>query len=104
MARQAAQQMMQKAQQMAQQSGLPMEQFMSDPQTSQQMGPKGPLGSRRDPVGRKGLLPESEGEADWFKMKGDVKTNTDVNRMDDVPEEYRGLVRDYFKALKKGGQ
>lgn len=38
-------------------------------------------------------------------MKGDVGSGADVAEPADVPEEYCGLVNDYFKAINcKGGK
>ena len=44
-----------------------------------------------------------DGEESWFKMKSESGAGAEVNSLDDVPAEYRGLVRDYFEALNKGG-
>ena len=40
---------------------------------------------------------------DWFRIRGSAKSGaagTDAN----VPDEYRELVRDYFRALSEGGE
>lgn len=110
-AQQAAGKMQQKAQQAAAESKLPMDQFQpensaaperpSDPNgTGTQQGPQAPQ--------KKGAaLPpgeEAEDGSDWFKMKSDAATGADTEALDDVPQEYRGLVRDYFEALNEGGK
>ena len=41
---------------------------------------------------------------DWFRMKSASGSGAEADPMDDVPSEYRGLVRDYFKALNQGGK
>ena len=43
-------------------------------------------------------------DEDWFKMKSESGTGAEVDSLDDVPSEYRGLVRDYFNALNNGGK
>ena len=49
--------------------------------------------------------PDDEGDdEDWFKMKSESSTGAESDSLDDVPAEYRGLVRDYFKALNEGGK
>ena len=51
------------------------------------------------------INPEDEGDdEDWFKMKSESGTGAEIDSLDDVPAEYRGLVRDYFKALNEGGK
>ena len=40
------------------------------------------------------------GDLDWFKTKGDAKGERMDSALDDVPAEYRGLVREYFDALR----
>ena len=48
---------------------------------------------------------EDEGEDDdWFKMKSESETGAEVDSLDDVPSEYRGLVREYFNVINKGGK
>ena len=51
--------------------------------------------SRNDPS----LL---DGALDWFKMKSNSSSGAESSPLDDVPAEYRGLVREYFKALNEG--
>ncbi len=113
-ARQAAQKMQQMAQQQAQQSGLPMDQF-----TPSGLPMPGQPGDKPDPKGKAPAMnmpaPEPRGRprtADpaaenddeaWFKMKSESGTGADADALDDVPEEYRTLVREYFKALGNGG-
>ena len=41
-------------------------------------------------------------DEDWFKMKSESNTGAESDALDDVPAEYRGLVREYFKALSEG--
>ncbi len=48
-------------------------------------------------------LGEDDG-VDWFRMKSSSSSGAEADPMDDVPSEYRGLVRDYFKALNQGGK
>lgn len=104
-ARQAAQKMQGKAERMAEASELPFDQFQQDARESQDAQPqRGPSSARRDPPGMRGVLEEADGDVDWFKMKGNVRSEAEIDRLDDVPQEYRGLVRDYFNALKKGGK
>ena len=35
-------------------------------------------------------------------MKSDSSSGAESSPLDDVPAEYRGLVREYFKALNEG--
>ena len=64
--------------------------------------------SKEKPEKRKNpqhVTPEDEGDdEDWFKMKSESSTGAESDSLDDVPAEYRGLVRDYFKALNEGGK
>ncbi|MGN0854438.1 MAG: hypothetical protein ACI4R9_02830 [Kiritimatiellia bacterium] len=110
-ARQTAAKMQQKAQQTARQHNLPMDRFQpADDSVSE--GPSDPHGtgtSQGPQMPQKGgpLLPpgeESEDGSDWFKMKSETATGADTDTLDDVPQEYRGLVRDYFEALNEGGK
>ena len=112
--------MQQKANQQAQQNNLPLDQFQPQSPTEQQGptdpnappnpnakggGPHGPMPKDKGPKARVKLADDPEdGGADWFKMKSDSATGADADNMDDVPEEYRDLVRDYFDALNKGGR
>ena len=50
-----------------------------------------------------GVFGEQGEDENWFKMKSESGTGAEVDSLDDVPAEYRGLVRDYFEALNKGG-
>ena len=50
-----------------------------------------------------GVFGEKGEDENWFKMKSESGTGAEVDSLDDVPAEYRGLVRDYFEALNKGG-
>ena len=119
-AQQAAGKMQQKANQQAQKNNLPMDQFQPQ-QGPAQKGPADP-NAKPDPNAKsdgqhmpspndkngKMMAPEADdpedGGQDWFKMKSDSATGADADKLDDVPEEYRGLVKDYFDALNKGGK
>ncbi|MGN0876389.1 MAG: hypothetical protein ACI4TC_03880 [Kiritimatiellia bacterium] len=66
---------------------------------------QGPHQDTPSPVGEQGEINTLDDGEDWFKMKGDVGSGADVAEPADVPEEYRGLVNDYFKAINcKGGK
>ena len=120
-AQQAAGKIQQKAQQQAQQSNLPLDRFQ--PEGPSQDGPgdpnaqpdpnaqsnsgQGPEGRRKDREGERmalGMDDPGDAGAEWFKMKSDSAAGADADELGDVPEEYRGLVRDYFDALNKGGE
>lgn len=42
-------------------------------------------------------------DENWFKVKGKSGSGAQADALDDVPAEYRSLVRDYFKALNEEG-
>lgn len=42
--------------------------------------------------------------ADWFHMKSESASGAEADAYNDVPAEYRSLVRDYFRALNEGGK
>ena len=66
---------------------------------------QGPHQDTPSPVGEQGEINTLDDGEDWFKMKGDVGSGADVAEPADVPEEYRRLVNDYFKAINsKGGK
>ncbi len=113
-AQQAAEQMRQMARQQARQSGLQMEQFTpsGQPMPSQPNGrpdPNARPSAKNRPVPQPGERPQrtelvaDNDDAAWFKMKSESETGADADALDDVPEEYRALVREYFKALGNGG-
>lgn len=52
---------------------------------------------------RKPRTEKSGVDENWFKMKGESGSSAEAEVLDDVPAEYRSLVRDYFKALNEGG-
>ena len=51
-----------------------------------------------------GEKPDGSGVMDWFKLKSKSGAGAETDALEDVPEEYRGLVRDYFRALNEGGK
>ena len=53
---------------------------------------------------KRGEFADEGEDEDWFKMKSESGTGAEVGALDDVPAEYRGLVRDYFNALNDGGK
>lgn len=61
---------------------------------------------QKKPKGAKGKiageLEPNRGE-DWFRMKSDSASGADRDRYEDVPAEYRELVKEYFKAINAGG-
>ena len=60
--------------------------------------------SRDQPKGVQGGMDLTDDGEEWFKMKSESSAGAEADPMDDVPEEYRGLVKDYFNALNKGGK
>ena len=110
--------MQQKANQQAQQNNLPLDQFQpedtspegpSDPNAQPNPNAKGHGEHKPQPNDRNGKMGTGADDledsgSDWFKMKSESATGADADKMDDVPEEYRGLVKDYFDALNKGGK
>jgi type II secretory pathway pseudopilin PulG len=114
-AQQAAQMMQQQVQQQAQQSNMSPEQFQGmespmPPMPGQQPAgkPGKNLSNAPTPKNRKfsrnAFSDDPDAELDWFKMKSDSTTGADADPLADVPAEYRGLVREYFKALNDGGK
>ena len=112
-AMQAAQQMKNNLQQQAENKNLSAEQFQnqtqqpqnSNTQSSSQQG----LSNQHGPLppqarGVQGEPPPEEGDQAWFKMKTESSAQGESDTMSDVPEEYRGLVREYFKALEEGSR
>jgi hypothetical protein len=107
--------MQEQLQQQAQQSNMSPERFQGmesqmPPMPGQQ--PKGKPGKNLfnspTPPNKKftrmaGAI-DPDAEMDWFKMKSDSTTGADADPLADVPAEYRGLVREYFKALNDGGK
>ena len=120
--------MQNQANEQARQNNMPMDQFESDSSSSESSSESGERkeGSKsskdakpsKNPGKEKPekrnekrnkntqyINPEDEGEdEDWFKMKSESGTGAEIDSLDDVPAEYRGLVRDYFKALNEGGK
>jgi len=121
-AKDAANKMQNQANQQAEQSNLPMDQF----QNQQNDSPGGPEGPKKDgakanpnakPSGKddkspherrknakRGEFEDGDEDDDWFKMKSETGTGAEIDSLDDVPSEYRGLVREYFNSLNKGGK
>ena len=115
--------MQDQANEQARQNNMSMDQFESDSSSSESSSESGEYkeGSKSSkdvkpsknpgkekPEKKKNpkrITPEDEGEdEDWFKMKSESGTGAEIDSLDDVPAEYRGLVRDYFKALNEGGK
>ena len=107
----------------AQQGNMPMDQFEgpeSQSESSSGQGPENPNAKpskggktsgkpdknkpKKDKNARHGVFEDSGDDEDWFKMKNETATGAEVDSLDDVPADYRGLVRDYFDALNKGGK
>ena len=106
----------------ASQNNMPMEQFDSESSDSEsssessenmeggksssnakhsQHQQKKSSNKKKKPAQR--IQPDDEGDYDdWFKMKSESGTGAEVDSLDDVPPEYRGLVREYFKSLNEG--
>ena len=57
---------------------------------------------RRPPSGGESDEPRGEGDDEWFKMKGESGAGAEIDSMENVPDEYKGLVRDYCDALREG--
>lgn len=119
-----ANKMKQQAQQQAQKNDLPMEQFEnenddndeesdadsesdSNQQSSKSSSSKKKNKKEKPRKEKHGVLIKrgatEDDSMDWFKMKSESGAGAEANPMDDVPAEYRGLVREYFKALNEGG-
>lgn len=104
----AAQKMMGKAQANAAQMNMPLENFM--PQSDepgavndkQKPQPQSFRTRRARSVESRDVPRLLDGALDWFKMKSDSSSGAESSPLDDVPAEYRGLVREYFKALNEG--
>ena len=109
----AAQKMKSAAQKNAEKMGMPLENFMPEmdaqpsDEESDSQGTGSPGGrhsaerSRRRAVTR--LADDLfEGASDWFKVKSESSSGAESTRLDDVPAEYRELVREYFRALNEG--
>lgn len=102
-----AQKMMGKAQANAAQMNMPLEDFM--PQSDEPVEVNGEQKVRPQFKTRRARSVESrdvpgllDDALDWFKMKSDSSSGAESSPLDDVPAEYRGLVREYFKALNEG--
>ena len=59
---------------------------------------------KKDKNAKQGVFDDVGDDEDWFKMTSEAGTGAEVDSLDDVPADYRGLVRDYFDALNKGGK
>ena len=123
-ANEAAQKMQNQANEQARQNNMSMDQFESDSSSSESSSESGEHkeGSKsskdvkpsknpgKEKPGKRNknvqhINPEDEGDdEDWFKMKSESGTGAEIDSLDDVPAEYHGLVRDYFKALNEGGK
>ena len=114
-AMQAAQQMQQNLQQQAQNKNLSPVQFQNQAQQSQPQNSNTPSNSQQGLSNHHGQLPPQakgvqgepppeEGDQAWFKMKTESSAQGEADTMSDVPEEYRGLVMEYFKALEEGSR
>ena len=121
-ANEASQKMQEQTNRQASQNNMPMEQFDSESSDSEsssessenmeggksssnakhsQHQQKKSSKKKKKPAQR--ILPDDEGDDDdWFKMKSESGTGAEVDSLDDVPPEYRGLVREYFKSLNEG--
>jgi len=53
---------------------------------------------------KRGEFGDDGEDENWFKMKSETAVGAESDALDDVPSEYRSLVRDYFEALNKGGK
>ncbi len=120
-AQQAAQQMQQAAQQKAEQMGMTPEQMQQLQDQMQQEGRSGqntPGGKvndknqnknpgKEDKKGKKNTLKKGvdgllDGDdADWFKNLSKLQPGEIEDALQNVPAEYRGLVREYFSELSK---
>ena len=122
-ANEAAQKMQNQANEQARQNNMSMDQFESDSSSSESSSEGGeqkdgskaskdakpPKNSGKEKPGKRNKVqyinPEDEGDdEDWFKMKSESGTGAEIDTLDDVPAEYRGLVREYFKALNEGAR
>ena len=126
-AQQAAQKMQNHANEQARQNNMPMDQFESESSESDSASESSSEGGEHTESGKpskssksskhsdkgkpkkekpaKHINPMDEGDdEDWFKMKSESGSGAEDDSLDDVPSEYRGLVRDYFKALNEGGK
>lgn len=94
------QQMMQQNQQQNQQNQQNQQQQQQQQSQSQQES-KQHQEQQSQTSNVREALGEDDG-VDWFRMKSSSSSGAEADPMDDVPSEYRGLVRDYFKALNQG--
>ena len=63
-----------------------------------------PKPSGRSPRGvKRDASQDPDGILDWFRMKSASGSKAETETFEDVPEEYRGLVKEYFRALDEGG-
>ena len=95
MQQQMQQQSQQNQQNQQQQQQQQQQQSQSQQESKQHQESQSQTSNVREALG------EDDG-VDWFRMKSDSGSGAEADPMDDVPSEYRGLVRDYFKALNQG--
>ena len=105
-AQQAAQQMQRQMQQMMQKMDLPVmpdPNALQDPKSAQEVlkAMARQMQAREHAQEIPEALRGKITEADWFRIQGDAKSGVSGN-LNNVPAEYRELVRDYFQALSAG--
>ena len=114
-AQKAADAMQQMAQQMQKQSGSKQQNQQQQQQNQQnkQQGEQQGESSGEHKEGSESKKPPNQdgipmlfqnlgiSEADWFKMKGDVGSERFDSALDNVPPEYRDLVKAYFQGLSE---
>lgn len=104
-AKDAAQKMQQQVQQMAQDMNIPQENMNTPPNMSQESDSKNESSNHTPQPEKKGvpgfLAEMGVTDADWFKMKSDVSSGATSDSFENVPAEYRDLVRAYFIELSK---
>ena len=121
-ARKAAEQFKERARQVAAREEIPIEPFEqsdgesseddsedSDEDSMQSGKSKGGKSGKPKPSGRsprgvkRDASQDPDGILDWFRMKSASGSKAETETFEDVPEEYRGLVKEYFRALDEGG-
>ena len=105
-AQQAAQQMQQQMQQMMQKMDLPVmpdPNALQDPKNAQEVlkAMARQMQAREHAQEIPEALRGKITEVDWFRIQGDARSGVSGN-LNNVPAEYRELVRDYFQALSAG--
>ncbi len=96
----AAEQMQNMAEQQAEELGIPM-MAMDGPGAQEQMKPLKKLSVDRYEGVPELLKNLGITDSDWFKTKGENSADALESLLEDVPSEYRGLVRAYFMELAK---